>query len=292
MQYSIKNQYLTAIINSLGAELHSLKSDLGIEYIWQRNPKYWERCAPVLFPIVGNLRDKKTIINDQEYHMTIHGFLRDQEFEVFHQSEKEISFVNTFSSETFKVYPFKYKAIITYTLIGKALRTNYKIVNEYEETLPFNIGGHPAFNCPLYEGEKFSDYTIYFSEPETFQSPKVEKNGTLNFDIAARSFTNLTKLELNWELFNIDTIVIPRVRSKSVSLLNKKDKGIKFSYPNFISFAIWSPYGKNAPFVCLEPWIGYGDRYNTDYQFIRKDNIINLKSLEEFNVYYDIEIIE
>lgn len=292
MQYSIKNQYLTAIINSLGAELHSLKSDLGIEYIWQRNPKYWERCAPVLFPIVGNLRDKKTIINDQEYHMTIHGFLRDQEFEVFHQSEKEISFVNTFSSETFKVYPFKYKAIITYTLIGKALRTNYKIVNEYEETLPFNIGGHPAFNCPLYEGEKFSDYTIYFSEPETFQSPKVEKNGTLNFDIAARSFTNLTKLELNWELFNIDTIVIPRVRSKSVSLLNKKDKGIKFSYPNFISFAIWSPYGKNAPFVCLEPWIGYGDRYNTDYQFVRKDNIINLKSLEEFNVYYDIEIIE
>lgn len=292
MQYSIKNQYLTAIINSLGAELHSLKSDLGIEYIWQRNPKYWERCAPVLFPTVGNLRDKKTIINDQEYHMTIHGFLRDQEFEVFHQSEKEISFVNTFSSETFKVYPFKYKAIITYTLIGKALRTNYKIVNEYEETLPFNIGGHPAFNCPLYEGEKFSDYTIYFSEPETFQSPKVEKNGTLNFDIAARSFTNLTKLELNWELFNIDTIVIPRVRSKSVSLLNKKDKGIKFSYPNFISFAIWSPYGKNAPFVCLEPWIGYGDRYNTDYQFVRKDNIINLKSLEEFNVYYDIEIIE
>lgn len=292
MQYSIKNQYLTAIINSVGAELYSLKSNLGIEYIWQRDSKYWNRCAPVLFPIVGNLRDKKTIINGNEYHMTIHGFLRDQEFEVFHQSEKEISFVNTFSSETFKVYPFKYKAIITYTLIGKLIRTNYKIVNENEEALPFNIGGHPAFNCPLYEGEKFSDYTIYFSEPETFQSPKVETNGTLNFDAAARSFTNLTKIELDWELFNIDTIVIPRVRSKSVNLLNKNNKGIKFSFPNFISFAIWSPYGKNAPFVCLEPWIGYGDRYNTDYHFEKKDNIIHLKSLEEFNVYYDIEIIE
>lgn len=292
MEYQIKNENLKATFRSLGAELISLKNNNNIEYIWQRDPKYWNRCAPVLFPIVGNLRDKQTIINDEVYHMSIHGFLRDQEFELLQQTPNEISFVNTYNNDTLKLYPFKYKVIITYTLNASTIKTNYKVINENESELPFNIGGHPAFNCPIYPKDKFNDYTIFFSEPETFISPKVESNGTLNFDQIGRVYTNLEKLELDRTIFNIDTIVIPRVKSKSVKLLNRENKGIKFNFPNFISFAIWTPSDKEAPFVCLEPWIGYGDRYDTDYQFLKKDNIINLKSFEEFNVYYEIEIIE
>lgn len=292
MLYTIQNEYLTATINTRGAELYSLKSNKGIEYIWQRDPNYWSYCAPVLFPIVGNLRDKKTIINGEEYHMNTHGFLRTEEFELFHQEENEISFVNTFSKETLKLYPFKYKVIITYTLTEKVLRTNYKVINENHDELPFNIGGHPAFNCPLFPNDKFSDYTVTFEAEESFTSPKVESNGTLNFNEPSRRYEGLRQLKLEHELFSIDTIVIPRVRSKSVTLLNEEGKGIKFDFPRFKSFAIWSPYGKKAPFVCLEPWIGYGDRYDTDYQFMKKDDLIILKSLEEFNVFYDIEIIE
>jgi galactose mutarotase-like enzyme len=292
MDYTIKNEYLTATFRSLGAELISLKSNAGIEYIWQRDPKYWGRCAPVLFPIVGNLRDKKTIINGQFYNMSQHGFLRDQEFDVLLQKDGEISFVNTFTNETLKMYPFKYKSIITYTLKDKVLRTHYTIINENNEEMPFNIGGHPAFNCPIYPGESFSDYAVYFAKPETFVSPKVEANGTLNFDVPGRTYDNLKKLPLDYSLFDIDTIVIPRVKSKTVRLFNKENKGIIFSFLKFISFAMWTPYGKDAPFICLEPWIGYADRSDSDYLFVKKDNIITLKSLGEFTAYYDIEIAE
>jgi len=292
MIYTIHNEYLSVSINTRGAELYSLKSKNGVEYIWQRDPNYWSYCAPILFPIVGSLKDKKTIINGNTYNMNSHGILRTQEFELFHQDENEISFINTFSKESLKSYPFKYKVIVTYTLNGKTLRTNFKVMNEDEHDLPFNIGGHPAFNCPLYPNEEFTDYKVIFELEESFTSPKVESNGTLNFNEPARRYEGLKELNLDYELFSIDTIVIPRVRSKSVRLVNKEGKGIKFSFPNFKSFAIWSPYGKKAPFVCLEPWIGYGDRFDTDYDFYKKDDLIILKSLEEFNAFYDIEVIE
>jgi galactose mutarotase-like enzyme len=283
---------LTATIKSTGAELISLKSAKGIEYIWQRDPRYWSRSAPILFPIVGNLRDKQTVIKGKTYHMNIHGFLRDMPFEVLCQKENEISLVNTYTNDTLSLYPYKYKVIVTYTLMQNTLRTKINVVNEYEELLPFNLGGHPAFNCPLYPGEDFSDYTIHFAHAETFSSPKVESNGTLNFDVAACSYHNLKKLQLDYGLFAIDTLIIPRVKSKKVKLLNKKDKGIVFSFPQFITFAVWSPPGKQAPFVCLEPWIGHGDRHNADNDFMKKDNLITLKTLEEFSAHYDIETIE
>ena len=292
MVYKIQNEFLSATINSKGAELHSLLSKTGIEHIWQRDPKYWNYCAPILFPIVGNLRDKKTIINNEEYFMDTHGFLRNQEFELFQKKNSEISFVNTFNKDTLKLFPFKYKVIITYTIKDKTLRTAYKVINENHEPLMFNIGGHPAFNCPLYWQDKFSDYTLTFEKEESFTSPKVEANGTLNFNEAARRYESLKSLNLDYDLFNIDTIVIPRVRSNYVRLLNKDNLGIKFSFPNYKSFAIWSPYKKQAPFICLEPWIGYGDRYDTNYQFNKKDDLVNLKALAEFNVFYDIEIID
>lgn len=292
MIYTIQNDFLTATINSKGAELYSLLSKENVEYIWQRDPAYWSYCAPILFPIVGTLKDKKTIINNEEYQMNSHGVLRTQEFELLYKSDMEISFVNTFNKETLKLYPFKYKVIITYSLKEKTLRTAYKVMNENHEVLLFNIGGHPAINCPLYKNEEFSDYAITFEKEESFTSPKVESNGTLNFNEAGRRYESLKTLDLDYELFNIDTIVIPRVRSNSVTLLNKNNKGIKFSFPNYKSFAIWSPYGKKAPFVCLEPWIGYGDRHDSDYHFEKKDDIISLKALEEFNVFYDIEILE
>lgn len=292
MVYTIQNEHIVCEINSRGAELYSLKSKNGIEYIWQRDPEYWSYCAPVLFPIVGRLKDNRTIINEKDYFLNSHGFLRDQEFEVFQIKDSEISLVNTFNQNTLKLYPFKYKVMITYTLTDKTLRTNYKVINETEGNIVFNIGGHPAFNCPLYPGEEFEDYTIYFEEAESFTSPKVEANGTLNFDEPVRRYEGLEKLELDYNLFTIDTIVIPRVRSHYVSLLNKEGKGLKLSFPDFKSFGIWTPYKKKPKFICLEPWHGYGDRHNSDNQFSKKDDLIKVKPLEDFNIHYDIEIIE
>lgn len=286
----IQNGFLKAEISLKGAELKGLSGN-GVEYVWKGNPKYWNRSAPFLFPVVGTLKDKETYFDGKLYKMGSHGFLRDQDFEVLTQKEDEIVLVNVFNNETLEKYPFKYKAIVTYKLNGKSLNTEVEIHNDDICDMPFNIGGHPAFNCPMFEGDTFEDYSIHFEKEETFISPFVESNATLNFGKVGCQYQDLKVLNLKKDLFDIDTIILPRVRSKKVYLLNKQGKGVEFEYPKFSTFAIWTPFN-DAPFVCLEPWIGYNDRHDSNKDFLTKDNLITLKSLETFKVSYKIKIVE
>jgi len=286
----VKKNNISFKVNELGAELKSLICD-GKEYIWCSDPKFWKRSAPFLFPIVGSMKDHKTIINGKEYTLTQHGFLRDQEFDVVLVTDSKLVLENKYNDETLAKYPFKYKAKVTYELIDESLKTSVEISNLGECVMPFNIGGHPAFNCPLYDGEKFEDYTVYFETPETFGSPEVVTGGLLNFDNPVYSLENADRIELKKDLFTIDTILIPNVKSKVIKLLNKENKGIEFSYPKFSTLAIWTPYNE-APFVCLEPWIGYNDKHNTNGEYLTKDDLVKLNPNESYEVSYSIKIIK
>ena len=289
MDYSIRNENLVLTIRSIGAEKQTLVSNKGIHYLRQPD-NYWDRVAPFLFPNVGRLKGNSTFINGKEYYLPQHGFLRDQEFELLHQLEDEIALVNVYNQDTLKLFPFKYKVIVHYQLKESKLITKISISNEDSSPMPFNIGGHPGFYCPLYDGEEFSDYRIVFHKSETFNAPSVESDGTLNFSVYSGKYHHLKELPLDYKYFENDAIVIPRVKSKEVKLLNKHNKGIAFKYEDFITLAIWTR--PNAGFICLEPWIGYADRHNTNKQFIEKDNIIILNPLEEKTVSYETIIIE
>lgn len=287
----IQNKYLKAEVSTHGAELKGLKDiNTNVDYIWSSDPKFWGRSAPFLFPVVGTLKDKKTIFNGKIYDMKQHGLLRDQEFSLVDEKEDEITLVNEYNEETLKMYPFKYKAYVTYKLVGKVLQTKVEIVNLGNEIMPFTFGGHPAFMCPMFKNESFTDYSIHFEEKETFKSPKVMPNATLNFDEPVFERENLEVLNLDKSLFDIDTIIITNVKSKSVKLLNKNNKGIKFSYPGFKTLGIWTPYNE-APFVCLEPWNGYNDRYDSNGDFLTKDDVMTLEKNQNYIATYDIEII-
>lgn len=292
MSVTISNEYLTAKINLIGAELKSLKSNKNIEYIWYSDPVHWKKSAPFLFPIIGRLKNNKTIIKDKEYEMTNHGFLQYLPFEVISHKAEEVTLITASNLDTLKQYPFEFKVLIIYKLMDNTLRTKIRIINPTDEKMYFNIGGHPAINCPIYKDEDFTDYSIYFEKSETFDSPFVLSDATLNFNKPARSYQNLNVLQLNRELFDIDTIVIPSSKSKSVKLLNKNNKGIKFDFPRFITFAIWTPFNTEAPFVCLEPWNGNNDHHDTSGSFLEKDNLISLGKKGEHEVYYDITIID
>lgn len=289
MEYKIKNEYLELTVSSHGAEKQSLVSNKGVSYLRDID-SYWNRHAPLLFPIVGKLRDLKTFINNKEYHMGQHGFLRDQEFDLYKQTENSITLINKFSEETLKMYPFEYKVLVTYTLDGKTLKTNFEVVNDDYQVIPFNFGGHPGFKCPLYDGEKFEDYTVKFEKEENFDAPTVvPTNGTLDFDHTVR-YDHIKDLKLDYKYFEIDAIVIPNVKSNSVKLVNKEDKGIKFDFEGFPTLAIWTK--PNAPFVCLEPWIGNADKYNSNYQFIEKNDMVFLNPGDKFDASYSITILD
>ena len=286
----VKKNNISFKVNELGAELKSLVCD-GKEYIWYSDPKFWKRSAPFLFPIVGSMKGHKTIINGKEYTLTQHGFLRDQDFNVVLEEEGKLVLENQYNEVTLSKYPFKYKAKVTYEVIDESLKTSVEITNLGEEVMPFNIGGHPAFNCPLYDGETFEDYKVVFEKEETFGSPEVVEGGLLNFDNPVYSLENAKEIALKKDLFTIDTILIPKVKSKSVKLLNKEGKGIEFSYPKFSTLAIWTPYNE-APFVCLEPWIGYNDKHDTNGEYLTKDDLVKLNSNESYEVSYTIKIIK
>lgn len=289
MIYTIQNEFLTVGINSLGAEKEFITSNKNVSYLRKRD-EYWDSIAPLLFPNVGRLKEGYTFINNERYELELHGFARKQEFEVLHQKKDEITLFNSHSKETLKHYPFEYKLFVTYTLKNKTLTTKIRIVNHSMKDMPFNYGGHPGFRVPLYDNERFEDYEIHFEKPETFHSPTVEKDGTLNFDNPHWQFNKLEKLQLDYRYFTIDAIVIPRVQSNEVSLVNKEGKGIRFSFADFVSLALWTK--PNASFICLEPWIGYADLYVTDHLFSKKDNIINLEPLKDFTASYAITILD
>jgi galactose mutarotase-like enzyme len=289
--YQIKNEHLNIRIKSKGAELSSLRTKER-EYLWTGDSRYWNRQSPLLFPIIGSLKDDKTIIEGNTYYQSKHGFIRDLEFELRYQKENEIAFTNIYSKATLDVYPFKYRTNVIYILNGKNLKTIYQVINMDSHIMPFNIGAHPGFNCPLYLEDSFNSYSIHFEKPESFSSPKLEENGIINLKESARDYSNLQVLDLSHDIFDIDTIMILDVKSTWAALVNKKGKGLKIKFKDFSTFSIWSPGIKKAPFVCLEPWVGYPDRVDSDYDFFKKANLILLPPNETFEINYEIEIID
>ena len=289
-RWSIKNEYLSAEICEYGAELKKLECK-GIDYIWYSDPKYWSYCAPILWPSVGTLKDKEAYFKGKLYKHTQHGLLRNQDFKLVSLKDDEIVLENYYNDNTLSMYPYKYHAIISYKLEGKKIYTKVEIINLDSDVMPFNIGGHPAFNCPMYDGDKFNDYVIEFEKEETFASPHIMPNATLDFSRIDARYNNLKVLNLNKNMFFLDTIINTNVKSKSVKLLNKDGKGIKFDFDGFKTLAIWTPFN-DAPFVCIEPWNGYNDLIDSDKDFLKKKDLIKLNSNEKYSVGYTIEIID
>ena len=288
MEYTLKCGNIQIGINTRGAEQEHLFYN-GKDYMRERD-EYWNRKAPVLFPIVGKLRDLKTFINGKLYSMNQHGFARDLEFELEETSDNKLTFINKYNDETLKKYPFKYQLVVSYEIEKNTLKVRYKVTNKGNDKMYFNIGGHPGFKLPMYEGEKFEDYSVEFEQTESWNAPTVNmENGTLDFNNTI-PYRDINRIDLDYKYFEIDAIVIPNIKSKYVKLVNKDGKGIKFSYYNMNTLAIWTK--PNAPFVCLEPWKGYADHSDSDYNFIKKDDIVSLKYNESFIAGYDIEILD
>lgn len=286
MLYNKKVNNIEIVINSRGAEQESLLVD-GKEYMRTRD-EFWNRKAPVLFPIVGKLRDLKTYIDGELYSMNQHGFARDKEFKLYEETNNSLEFVLEWDNDTLKLYPYKFNLFIKYTVEENKVSVDIKIKNVDKKDIYFNIGGHPGFKLPMEDGLKFEDYTVEYEFEENFDAPGVESNGTLNFS-NYEEWRNVKTINLDYKYFEIDAIVAPHLKSRWVTLTHD-GKGIKFNYYGFNTLAIWTK--PNAPFVCLEPWLGYADRHDSDFEFIHKDDIVRLKKDEDYTVGYSVEILK
>lgn len=256
MLYAIENDKIKVTIESLGAEFASivLKSD-GVEYLWQGDEKYWTGRAFNLFPICGRLTGGKYTYGGEEYKMEIHGFLRESELEVTEHTAERVSFRLTENEKTLAQYPFAFEATVTYSLDGASVKTTYTVRNtDAKKDLIFTLGGHPGFNVPLLDGEKFEDYYLEFTAK--MPAEKMLFSDTCFFTGRNEPFPleDGVILPLRHELFDNDAIFLKNM-AREVTLRSKaNDKFVRVSYSGMPYLGLWHAPRSDAPYICIEPW--------------------------------------
>ena len=248
----IQNQKISAQINSLGAELIRL-NNADTSFIWTIDEQYWNKTSPILFPIVGRLKNDSYTLNEVQYSLARHGFARNFEFAIVTKKENSVTFSLSENQETLVQYPFLFELQICYTLVENKLVISYLVKNNSNQKMPFSIGAHPAFAID----SDLTNYAIRFEKEEELITHELEKE----------QFSGKTK---------------------SI-ILKKQLPYLKINFGNFPNLGIWTK--NNAPFLCIEPWHGYADSANANGRIEDKEGIIVINKGDSFETSFSVEIL-
>lgn len=280
-----------AVLGLDGAMLNSLNKN-NTEYLWQGDAKYWAGQAPVCFPITGVLPNGEMQAFGKRCTMKRHGVARINPFEVLEQHKNSVTFVQKSDENTKRDFPFDYELKIKYTINGDTVTNEYIVTNTGEDKLPFVIGGHPAFNCPLSNGEKFEDYKVIFDKNITKPCLRPDHHtGLVNVYEKFDEMHGGDTLSLVHELFEEkDALIFENCEAKSATLIGKSGKGVKIEFQDMNNLLIWSAVG-NAPFVALEPWTGLASCNDEDGLFEHKRGMTVLEKDETASFKFKITMI-
>ncbi len=275
-----------------GAELTSIQYNdkemlfQGAQVLDSNGKVFWKRQAPILFPIVGQLKNSQTQIEGTKYEMPQHGFARDMDFEEILKTENEHHYMLKYNEETLKKYPYKFELNVIYEIIENTLTVTYQIKNIDDKTIYFGLGGHPAFNCD-YSNE---EYEIVFNQKEKNVEFLKLKDGLIDVE-KAENILQDNKIYLKENTFDNDAVIMKNLKSNKVILQNYKtnQKILEFDFTGFPYLALWSK--KGAPFVCIEPWQNTADRIDSTQIYKEKENIIELLQDNEFECKYSIKFL-
>ncbi|OTN76929.1 hypothetical protein A5886_002008 [Enterococcus sp. 8G7_MSG3316] len=290
MTVTITAGHLQATIAEKGAELQSLfDTTIELEYIWQADPNHWGKHAPILFPIVGALKDDTYLHEGVTYHLPRHGFARDMVFEVVDQRDDFVLLQLESSAETKSVYPFDFRLQVSYELGGDGLVVRYNVKNKGQEDMYFSIGGHPAFNVPLEKGLRFEDYYLAFS-PKKSRVKLPLKGNYIDYQQRTLGQTN-TDLSLTHEMFENDALVFETKGLQSFSIRSEQSPhSVTLSYNQMPYVGFWSTYPVKSPFLCIEPWCGIADTLESNGLLKDKVGIQTLSADTDFETKYSITV--
>ncbi|GAB3228891.1 aldose 1-epimerase family protein [Hymenobacter seoulensis] len=290
MTYYLENEHCRVGINSHGAELSSfIRKDLdNLEYIWPADAAFWNRHAPVLFPIVGRLPHDQYTHLGQTYTLGQHGFARDQEFQVQDHSGTAVAFELRATPATQAKYPFEFTLRITYRLAGPTLTIGWEVLNPGSGELLFSIGAHPAFRCPLVEGETFEDYEFVFDHPVTAERYLLE--GGLLTGQTEPLLNNQDTLPLSYALFAQDALVLKHFDFTHLTLRSRRSgRAVRLRFDGFPYLGLWTK-AEGAPFVCIEPWQGIASSTTGSPELAEKEGILSLQPGQQFLTSYSITV--
>lgn len=288
MNYTLENQLLSVTVSSLGAELTDIvEKSTGLSFMWNAGDA-WKRHAPILFPIVGGLKNKSYILDGKKYHMGQHGFARDTEFQLYEKTDDSITFLLESSDETKTMFPCDFKLYLSFTLKDRTVTAGYRVENPSDSELLFQIGGHPAFTCPLTDDSQTSCFL------------KFDENTPLTYNLLSDDGLCLSEehiletqdslVPVTEDFFDNDALIFYNDRCRSIGLCGSDHKEylrVTFDAP---VYGIWSAKGKHAPFICIEPWYGRCDDDDFSGTWQERKFMNRLSSGEIFEKNYTIEI--
>lgn len=256
MENTLDNGKVRISVSSRGGELCSISAN-GLEYLWNGDAEYWSSHAPTLFPICGSLRANKAETKDgKKLAMGRHGIVRKREFTLEQADSEKIVYSIAASDETKAEYPFDFKLTTSYELEDSAVKITYRVDNNDSAPLPFALGFHPAFNCPIVgAGDSYEDYSVKLAQAETLDVPtQLVETGMLDTTQRTPLFDDTDTLSLDYSLFAVDAITLDTLKSRSIKLVSKKhDHGVEIAFDGFNNIILWSTTNK-SPFIAIEPW--------------------------------------
>lgn len=286
----LSNETLRVEVSAHGAELQSIRKG-DVEYLWQGDSRYWGRRSPVLFPIVGSVWEARYRVDGTEYQLGQHGFARDMDFTLVCATDTEVRYRLESSDETLAKYPYPFVLEIAYRLHGASIDVIWEVKNPSDKDMYFQIGAHPAFFYPDYDSEKPGRGFFTFDRTEGIECIRIKEKGCV--DAVTKWPLEMPEgvLKLEKDTFDaIDTIMVQDSQLKRVNMF--KEDGTAWLSLSFDApvVGIWSPPGKVAPFICIEPWYGRCDRVGYEGEYKDKDWMNCLAPGEGFKSVYTIEI--
>lgn len=286
----LSNDTLRVEVSAHGAELQSIRKG-DVEYLWQGDRRYWGRRSPVLFPIVGSVWESKYRVDGTEYQLGQHGFARDMDFTLVSASETEVRYRLESSEETLAKYPYPFVLEIAYRLHGGCVDVIWEVSNPSGREMFFQIGAHPAFFYPDYDPDASGRGFFTFDRTEGIECIRIKEKGCVDAQTKWPLEMSEGRLKLEKDTFDaIDTIMIQDSQIGRVNMFREDGTpwlSLSFDAP---VVGIWSPPGKVAPFICIEPWYGRCDRAGYEGEYKDKDWINRLAPGEKFRSVYTIEI--
>ena len=286
----LSNETLRVEVSAHGAELQSIRKG-DVEYLWQGDSRYWGRRSPVLFPIVGSVWEARYRVDGTEYQLGQHGFARDMDFTLVCATDTEVRYRLESSDETLAKYPYPFVLVIAYRLHGASIDVIWEVKNPSDKDMYFQIGAHPAFFYPDYDSEKSGRGFFTFDRTEGIECIRIKEKGCVDAVTKWRLEMHEGVLKLEKDTFDaIDTIMVQDSQLKRVNMF--KEDGTAWLSLSFDApvVGIWSPPGKVAPFICIEPWYGRCDRVGYEGEYKDKDWMNCLAPGEGFKSVYTIEI--
>ena len=289
MDITIRNEELTVKIAAKGAELLSIRSKDGTEYLWQGDPAYWTSHAPNIFPYVARLTEGKYWLNGRTYGFGNHGLVRYEELAVEEQSDTRAVLRLDSNEGTKEKYPFDFTYRMIYSLKENALEMETIVENRGEERMYFAVGGHPGFNVPMTEGTSFEDYRIEFPKEAHPYSIILADSGAVTPGQERYEMED-NCIPLHHDLFDHDAIVLVNAAREAAICSDRTDRRVTVSYPDFRYVGFWHKPCTDAPYVCIEPWTSLPSREGIVEDLALQGDLIALDGGRKWSTRWSIRI--